>query len=524
MNAIVTINIGKYHSAISNITHPLMRAYAKKINADFIVIDSPSISATKPELEIFQIFGLLNKYKRIIYFHTDVLVRDDCPDLFNIVPENKLGAFNEGLFVDRLDDMRLIVKQLNVDVDKWDRQFYNTGVLVISRKHKFLFEYPNSEIHAFSTAAFLNLRIISAKTDIFDLDYNYHRLPFIDQLTGEHRLASYVLHYSGLNKGIKENGIKLDLESWQSNAPNYDYKQNILIKVHGGLGDEICAEPIVRYITEKAYPNSNIVVKTWFPRLFIHLPVTVVNINEPLPSIGTDYYLMETLVPPEHPSWKYMSANLMHATDFMSQICLRQILPDEDKQIRLAVTLEDTAEVIGVTGICDLSEFVLVHPGRGWDSKSFPKSYWDAIISGLVKDGHKVAIIGKHISDEQGTIDVEIPEGAVDFRNLLGLGGLIALISQAKLLISNDSAPVHIAGAFDNNIILIPTCKHPDHVLPVRNGNRMYKAKALYKKLICGPRESNPTLINGKTIDKVPGNIFDYLPDVADVIASAKDT
>jgi hypothetical protein len=104
------------------------------------------------------------------------------------------------------------------------------------------------------------------------------------------------------------------------------------------------------YMVEKAYPGADINVATWFPKLFEHLPVKVFGIDDFKPEFDTPYYVIDTLVPPEHPSWKYMSANLMHATDFMSQIALRAILPDDRKQIRLSVKEEDVQEARDVVG------------------------------------------------------------------------------------------------------------------------------------------------------------------------------
>jgi len=275
---------------------------------------------------------------------------------------------------------------------------------------------------------------------------------------------------------------------------------------------------------EKAYLNADITVATWFPRLFEHLPVKIVDIMNYQLEPDTPYYLMETLVSPEHPSWKYYSANLMHATDFISQSCLRAIMPDKDKQIRLQVKFEDLTEAMDAVGAQDLSNLVLVHPGKGWPSKTFPPEWWSTVLERIAAKGFKIVIVGKYLNDEQGTVNVSLPPGAMDARNLLSLGGLMALISQAKVLVSNDSAPVHIAGAFDNHIILIPSCKHPDHVIPLRNGIRYYKVEALYKRLMTDDIDSTPTQVHGQTIDKVRGDILDYLPDpdtVAESVAKA---
>jgi ADP-heptose:LPS heptosyltransferase len=170
----------------------------------------------------------------------------------------------------------------------------------------------------------------------------------------------------------------------------------------------------------------------------------------------------------------------------------------------------------------DFDKMVLIHPGRHWESKTFPVEWWQEVIDGLYDKDIQVCLIG-YEDETRGTLPVEVRAGIIDTRNLLNLGGLVALISKAKVLVSNDSAPIHIAGAFDNNIVLIPTCKHPDHVLPYRHGSVNYKAVALYKKLTLDAVSSQPTEIHGQTAEYVVGNILDYLPEPRIVVSTIKN-
>jgi hypothetical protein len=233
----------------------------------------------------------------------------------------------------------------------------------------------------------------------------------------------------------------------------------------------------------------------------------------------TSYFRMDTLAPYGHLAWRHMSPNLIHTVDYTSIMCLKKVIPDEWKQIKLQVEPEDLEEVHKIVGDVNWTNTVLIHPGKGWPSKTFPEPYWNEIIERISTE-HDVILIGKDISDEQGSIKLNVPKGVKDARNLLSLGGLIAIISKAHTLLSNDSAPIHIAGAFDNNIILIPTCKHPDHVLPYRdNGNRHYKAIAIYKGLTCEMVDDRPTQLTTQTIDKIPGgDLMKFLPDVDHVV------
>jgi len=218
--------------------------------------------------------------------------------------------------------------------------------------------------------------------------------------------------------------------------------------------------------------------------------------------------------------------NFSHCIDWVSQMALGRQLPDKDKQIQLDYRRNHLEKCRSIYK--NLEELVLVHPGVGWESKTFPTEYWQKIIDRLLEEGFKVGIIGRDMKFEQhlvphGYLPINA-DGCIDFRDKLDIKELFALISKAKTLITNDSMPVHVAGAFDNNIILIPTCKHPDLIMPWRNGYKYYKAKALYKKLM----EDDSFYIgdgqeNYVTKDIPKGHMIgEYLPEVEEVIETVK--
>ena len=94
------------------------------------------------------------------------------------------------------------------------------------------------------------------------------------------------------------------------------------------------------------------------------------------------------------------------------------------------------------------------------------------------------------------------------------------MISLSKVTLTNDSSPLHIAGAFDNWIVVIPTAKHPDHILPYRNGTQYYKTKALYKKLLLDDLDVKTISPKPDTINMIPKgkDIIEYLPEVDEVV------
>jgi len=515
---VLTICTGDKYQAMGQLTHPTFEAYAKKIGADFLVINKTDKSS--PHWEKFQIYDLLVKYDRILFVDSDIIIRSDSPNLFDIVPKDSFGVFDEAPFTpDRKYSLIKACEEYDIKLPNWKGQYYNTGVMVISRIHREIFKHPGKEIFNFYEQGYLNAIIQKLDTKCFILPYKYNRMTCLDVVTGEERFASYFIHYAGVpNVDFVLQLIKKDLDKWTSDAPQYKYKRHILVDVQGGLGDQVDAEPAIRYMKKYIYPDDDIVIKTHFPRLFEHLGLPVTTHEEFVRQDDTPYYHVITLPGTESLQWAIVSNLLCHTVDYVAMALLKRTLPEKDKKIQLMIKPEDKKEVTDLLKAIEIKDLVLVHAGKHWQSKTFPKQWWQDVIDGLHKEGKKVCLIGKD-EDTRGVWDLQLKPGMYDTRNLLSLGGLIALISEANMVISNDSAPVHLAGAFDNNIILIPTCKHPDHILPFRGNSRTYKQKALYKKLSLDDCGQAPTELYETSAEFIKREFKDYLPLPTEVVA-----
>lgn len=531
-NLVMTIAIGDYYNALAQITHSTLKKYAEKIDADFLAITENQISNSTPHWEKFLIYDLLKNYERILYLDTDLIVRIDTPNLFEEVPYFELGMFNEGPYTEnRTLSFQQACSEYGVICPEWDGHYYNTGVIVLSRAHKNIFKKPEKEIFNFYEQTYLNIQVALNKTPMHNLKYWFNRMSCMDPYIGENRHSSYIIHYAGFPQPqMLPSVVANDLNIWNKNHPHYNFKKHIFINVQGGLGDQLSAEPAIRYLINNIYPKDDIRITTHFPRLFQHLNVPVAEHGKMSYGIDTRPWEVITLPGPETLQWSIVSNLLTHTTDFCSMALLKRTLPDKEKRFQLKINEKDYQEMNDILPEnTDFEKLVLVHAGRHWESKTFPLEWWQTIIDEIQTSGYTICLIGKDSPGDDGEFDengargvlqLECRENMIDARNLLSLGGLIALISKAKILISNDSAPIHLAGPFDNYIVLIPTCKHPDHILPYReNGDKHYKAFSLYKKLTLDAFESSPTTMYTVTADKVDGNFYDYLPETEDVIS-----
>jgi lipopolysaccharide biosynthesis glycosyltransferase len=381
--AVVTICIGDEFKSLSELTHPTIRKYAERVGAEFIVIDT---CKTTPHWEKFYMYDLLNTYDRIIYLDTDLIVRDDCPDLFEVVPYNQIGAFNEAKFVSREYSLIETAKAYNIDASKinWNGKYYNTGVMVLSKCHKKFFKKPEIENSNFYEQGYLNLKISveeshRTKEDMplmFDLSYQFNRMTCLD-FCGEVRHASYIIHYAGYHyftsPGEILGIIQTDLKEWEETGPEYTYRRKIVVIVSGGMGDQVDAEPTLRYLHKIYGDTSDIIITTHWPRLFEHLDYfEVVNHNIFKPAAHRPFYEMKTFPDPTTLTYSVISNLLCHTVDYCSIASLQRVLPLEDKIVRLGVSEEDDKELDRVLNGFDLKKAVVIHPGRHWESKHQP--------------------------------------------------------------------------------------------------------------------------------------------------------
>ena len=92
---------------------------------------------------------------------------------------------------------------------------------------------------------------------------------------------------------------------------------------------------------------------------------------------------------------------------------------------------------------------IAVAPGSVWATKRWPKEYFVGLVELLITRGCSVALVG---GPEDGTLCAEILQrvgnrGVISFAGKLSLLQSAALIRHCRVMVSNDSAPMHIAVA-----------------------------------------------------------------------------
>ncbi len=260
--AIVTLAIGEFYHNMAEYTHPLMKAYANKVNAEFVSIEEPNISK-KTELplkyEKFQIYDLLEDYDRLIFVDTDIIVNPEAPDLFLLCPYDKFSAVSEEAFSGAKLEKK-ITQQILGKV-KWSIPYINTGVMVIPKRYRYIFDYNKSELKSWAIGSFrreyplilndqpyISYSLNKYNVDFFELDYRFNHTRCYPG--SSRRFKSFFIHYSGpsghrygerlkqieMDSLVARSSIKRKLSTylpsyrWFSDRMNLDFIKYLLSK------------------------------------------------------------------------------------------------------------------------------------------------------------------------------------------------------------------------------------------------------------------------------------------------------
>jgi hypothetical protein len=208
-NAIVTLAIGDFYERMGRLTHPFMKSYAERCDAQFVVIDKPMVQARyglTPRYDKFQVHGLLESFDRIAFFDTDVLVALDAPSVFEIVPKDVFGAASEEGFSQAKTD-KVQTQQVLGPVE-WTCAYFNSGVMVFGQAHKALFDPADPQLKRWASGefrdihgpdgadqAYLNHKINDLKLPLLDLGFRFNHTRVIQET--HTRFRSHIIHYSG---------------------------------------------------------------------------------------------------------------------------------------------------------------------------------------------------------------------------------------------------------------------------------------------------------------------------------------
>ena len=204
--AIVTLCIGKKYEKFKRVTHVTFEKYANLINADFVVIDRPKLVnlLNHPHFEKLQIYDLFEKYDRLLFVDSDILITPNCPDIFQLVPYDCFGAYYYSKFTNAHDSHIREVQDVLGNIG-WKADCFNSGVMVLSKKHKVIFD-PHSDLlkkwvewrkynKGLIDQPYLNYMVEKLHFQTYDIGYKFNHTTATKN--SQERFKSFIIHYPG---------------------------------------------------------------------------------------------------------------------------------------------------------------------------------------------------------------------------------------------------------------------------------------------------------------------------------------
>jgi heptosyltransferase II len=148
-----------------------------------------------------------------------------------------------------------------------------------------------------------------------------------------------------------------------------------------------------------------------------------------------------------------------------------------DTAIHWTVADEKTADRL-VAGLPEGVPKAGISPGSKWNTKRWPEEYYLELIKILEKTGVVLFLIGGKEDDGLcRSLLLKSGSAAVNTCGRLSIPESAALISRLDLMITNDSAPLHIADAVDTPVFAIfgPTVRRFG-CFPYRGHDRVFEA------------------------------------------------
>lgn len=161
----------------------------------------------------------------------------------------------------------------------------------------------------------------------------------------------------------------------------------------------------------------------------------------------------------------------LHTIDHHLALLAPLGVEEGSREIRLklpATAKAKAAEVIAKTGLGN--DFVVLHPGSARAEKFWIARRWAEVADQIFDDGRlRCVLTGGKLRMEQehiARIKAHLQHPVVDLSGQLDLLSLGALLQRARLLITIDSAPMHLAAAFGTPQIALFGPTNPFHWRP----------------------------------------------------------
>jgi heptosyltransferase I len=138
----------------------------------------------------------------------------------------------------------------------------------------------------------------------------------------------------------------------------------------------------------------------------------------------------------------------------------------QDRRIHFPITIPRTPVIESVIERFAPAAYVLINPGAAWPNKRWPAARFGAVAAAIQRDfGLRALVLWGPGEQALASSVAEASDGAAEIAPPTTIPDIIGIARHARLMISGDTGPLHIAGAMGTPIVALfgPT-------QPERNG------------------------------------------------------
>jgi ADP-heptose:LPS heptosyltransferase len=209
-----------------------------------------------------------------------------------------------------------------------------------------------------------------------------------------------------------------------------------------GMGDCLCAIPILRKLRKEDDAGKHVVLFTHHPELFQRCPYVDVAHSirdaDTLAQFPRGITLFDTTKLPYH---------RMDTIDFMSIPVGMGQLSFREKQLEYFAVEEDEAERFDV----------VLNTSMTWASRSWPIDQWQGLAERIVQEGFTVAVVGKDVHSSSDAM-VKVSKGLTvgrDLTNRLSLDQTYYTIRKAGIFVTCQNGLSVLSGATDTEVVVL---------------------------------------------------------------------
>lgn len=152
-----------------------------------------------------------------------------------------------------------------------------------------------------------------------------------------------------------------------------------------------------------------------------------------------------------------------HERDYNLELLTHLNVPIVSRRIRLYPDREAQRrmeQLLRAQGITDEDTLVGMHPLSSCPSKTWPLHHYEIVAARLLEE-YKIKVVVVGGSKIPFSAIARVSPGIINFSGRLSTGELVALTTRFRIIVSNDSGPVHIAGGVGVPCVVLFGRKQP---------------------------------------------------------------